>query len=83
MWSLMTKTKTQNPKPKTQNPKTRKPESKNMMWSLMTKTKKPKTQNPKPETRKPEKPESKMPTIPGLDHDQDKVMLANQTNLKS
>ena len=56
-----------------------------MMWSLMTKTKnpKPKTQNPKPETRKPEKPESKMPTIPGLDHDQDKFMLANQTNLKS
>ena len=28
MWSLMTKTKTQNPKHKTQNPKTRKPESK-------------------------------------------------------
>ena len=25
----------------------------------------------------------RMPTIPGLDHDQDKVMLANQTNLKS
>ena len=54
MWSLMTKTKTQNPKPKTQNPKTRKPESKIMMWSLMTKTKnpKPKTQNPKPENPK-------------------------------
>ena len=25
----------------------------------------------------------RMPTIPGLDHDQDKVMSANQTNLKS